>query len=379
MTGEEFGALGGGLAAAVGAIAAVVKPVRAWYLARKERMGDDLCFKQEVREIIPKVQANSERLGKIEYALFNEGKTGVLNHVAELVAKDRVTSEEAHYPAFQCDGEGRNTRVSAAYRRLIGATRAEGLSGTRWQAAITGPLKNEYVKEFGRCSAAGEDFYGVVDFQNPSTGEPRGRWKIFASCQRVLDAKVYFGRFEEALDPIARRIATEEGWEVRVSSVMEAPNLAEVQQRIAAHLESIAADPSIQTVLYELTLSDGSRIAVPVAKQQWTAVLPGMDLKWLTSDREGSCFLIRTVGGVTLPPHWHEGRRELVEVTAGKITDTLNGRVFVDGDTWDIPPGEEHHATFHNARARIRIEPPAPPATAANIKLQPVAEVLRMV
>jgi PAS domain-containing protein len=154
-------------------------------------------------------------IGRMEYAIFNQGN-GMEKKIARLAACHDVAFEAASYPAFECDGNGRNARSNEAYRTLTQTRSEDPLNGTRWYQVAYGPLAEAYHKEFARCSLTKGDFVGVCDFKNPMTDEHRGRWRIHAPCAQIGDECIYVGRFIAALDDTAKQIVMEEGWSVRL-------------------------------------------------------------------------------------------------------------------------------------------------------------------
>ena len=194
--------------------------LKKWATASRNKEQD--AFREEmrahialVRPVLDLVPINSERLEKIEYALYNNGKTGILNHVERLVSRDAMEFEYADWPGFECDSAGKNTRVTGAYRKLVGATRAEDLNGGMWRNVIVGPLVGAYVDGFKRASEAHEDYIGEVHFQNPLTGEARGLWRIYIHALPIVGNDIIFsGRFIAALDPVALQLAERHGWDM---------------------------------------------------------------------------------------------------------------------------------------------------------------------
>lgn len=173
-------------------------------------------IKLETRDLKAGARDRDEKLDRLCKAMFNGGKDGLVNQVAMLAACHKVQFEAAPYPSFQCDGTGNNRAINEAYRLLVGANNGDALAGTRWIHFLHGDLSEDYREEFERCRLVKEDFIGEVDLRNPITGQHRGRWRIHAPCSLVGDDCVFVGRFIAALDPVARDIAMEFGWNVRM-------------------------------------------------------------------------------------------------------------------------------------------------------------------
>jgi hypothetical protein len=173
---------------------------------------DSIEFRSKVLAMLETSTRDSARIQKIEYALYNNGHTGVLQHVSRLVARDSVEFEASNFPAFECDKMGNNLRVTSAYRKLVGVNRNENLKGGAWHQVIYGELKESYIKEFKRCSSVSEDFSHEIDLHNPLTGEHRGRWLVYAPVSVIGNDLLYSGRFAVAIDHTARSITASEGW-----------------------------------------------------------------------------------------------------------------------------------------------------------------------
>lgn len=141
-----------------------------------------------------------EKVNKADKALFNGGRTGLVQQVRMLTAEANQAFEEAEFPMWKCDQNGLNLATNAAYRRMIGFTRTEELEGRNWQSVITGELKASYEAAFARCAKYGEAFYHEVDFRNPFNGDSRGRWRIVAPCYSVGDGFIYIGTMHPADD-----------------------------------------------------------------------------------------------------------------------------------------------------------------------------------
>lgn len=213
--GDHLGAVAG-IIGSLGVILAIRKQV--WgFLAGVWRFftGPERALEM-MGEIKAGARERDEKLDKLCKAMFNGGKDGLVNQVAMLAACHKVSFEAAPYPSFQCDGRGLNRAINEAYRLLVGANNGDVLAGTRWIHFLHGELAEDYRAEFDRCRLVKEDFIGEVDLRNPITGEHRGRWRIHAPCSLVGDDCVFVGRFIAALDPVARDIAMEYGWNVRM-------------------------------------------------------------------------------------------------------------------------------------------------------------------
>lgn len=138
-------------------------------------------------------------------------ENGVSHKIAILAAQHRQAMEAETRPVFVCDEEGGNLMSSAGYLNLIGLTDHDDLSDAQWQMILHGPLKNSYLSDFQLAKDKRVTLKSVCDFQNPDTGEHRGRWRVIARCVQVNEALIFTGHFKPE-DNKAREIAAEFGW-----------------------------------------------------------------------------------------------------------------------------------------------------------------------
>jgi hypothetical protein len=213
--GEHLGILAG-IIGSLGVILACRKWVFGFFIAIYRFFTGPSRIEGLINSRIESAAITDAKLEKITYALFNGGNEGLIQQVARLSACHSAAFESAPYPSFECTSEGLNTRVNEAYRILTEVWSARSIKSGQWQQAIHGELAPRYVDEFHRCAAAKEDFIAVCDFKNPMTDEHRGRWRVHAPAAQIGTDCLYVGRFIAALDDTARKIAMEEGWNVKM-------------------------------------------------------------------------------------------------------------------------------------------------------------------
>ena len=144
-------------------------------------------------------------------ALRSVVQNGLSHSMARLMVRHKQDFEADPTPKFACDEAGSNWLVSSGYLIIVG-TGFEDLRGLQWHSVIHGPLSADYLRRFNEAAAAKSDFTAVCDFQNPRTGDHRGRWRVYADCDALNDAVVYTGRFIRAEDEKAAEIARAAGW-----------------------------------------------------------------------------------------------------------------------------------------------------------------------
>lgn len=148
-----------------------------------------------------------EELSEIKSILQN----GVSHKLALLAAQHRQALELEARPIFVCDEHGKNMLSSQGYLNLLGLVDHEDLSSVQWQMSLYGELREQYMADFGMAQKERITLKSVCDFQNPDTGEHRGRWRVIAPCVAVNAALVFTGRFIP-VDERAHEIARQFHW-----------------------------------------------------------------------------------------------------------------------------------------------------------------------
>lgn len=312
---------------------------------------DSIEFRSKVLAMLETSTRDSARIQKIEYALYNNGQTGVLQHVGRLVARDSIEFEASNFPAFECDMHCNNLRVTSAYRKLVGVTRNENLKGGAWHQVIYGELKDSYIKEFERCSLVAEDFTHEIDLHNPITGEHRGRWLIYAPVSVIGNDLLYSGRFAVAVDHTAIAITSSEGWAIDIRKNINHDPVISIME----NLNSFKNTNKIGA-LFPID-SCGMSFRIPVETDEWTLVFPGIEMKHVSSDKDGSNFLLQTKGGVIVPLHSHPKHDEEMEVIAGLMVDPENGVEYRPDEKLTVQKNVEHYTTFRSVTLAIRMTP----------------------
>jgi hypothetical protein len=312
---------------------------------------ESIEFREKVLAKLETSTRDSARIEKIEYALYNNGHTGVLQHVGRLVARDSIEFEASNFPAFECDRAGNNLRVTSAYRKLVGVNRNENLKGGAWHQVIYGELKDSYIKEFERCSSVSEDFSHEIDLHNPITGEHRGRWLIYAPVSIIGNDLLYSGRFAVAIDHVARAITASEGWLIDIRKNINPDPIMSIMD----NLNSFKTNNKVG-VLYPVN-SGGMSFRIPIETDEWTAIFPGIELKHVSDDVSGSNFLLQSKGGVILPPHSHPNHVKDMEVISGIMIDPESGIEYKPDDKLVIPQNKEYYSTVRSVTLAIRMTP----------------------
>ena len=129
--------------------------------------------------------------------------------VAVLIARDDYRFRYHKFPAFECNLEAHNLRVSDAYLDLLSVHRAEDLTNLDWSQYIHPDDLPSYIAAFQRAAASLSDFGHSARFINKAR-EPLGKWFITATLH---GKKIYFGKFIPD-DTLAKSITKTRGWTV---------------------------------------------------------------------------------------------------------------------------------------------------------------------
>ena len=220
----------GGISALIGFLSLLVptwrKKVESWFRAiqrwaAKDRIEFEATTKSHMVETSGKLDQFVGRY-KIDAERWDGGlqkikeivgilENGISHKLAILAAQHRQIVEADLHPIFICDEAGNNLLSSMGYLRLIGLSDNDDLSSAQWQMIIYGELKGSYLADFETASANRCTLKSVCDFQNPDTGEHRGRWRVIAKCVEVNNALIFSGRFIPE-DEKAHAIADQYGW-----------------------------------------------------------------------------------------------------------------------------------------------------------------------
>lgn len=73
--------------------------------------------------------------------------------------------------------------------------------------------------------------------------------------------------------------------------------------------------------------------------------------------------------------HAHPNHHESIRVETGTITCMATGRIYREGEVWEVPPGEMHGAHFADCVLIIRYHPPLPTAAQHPVSLEPMPRV----
>jgi hypothetical protein len=132
-----------------------------------------------------------------------------------------------------------------------------------------------------------------------------------------------------------------------------------IQKFIGGQLESLVAnrDPKSYYTL-ELLFPGGESLRVPMIPGCPVTVLENISVGITSHTKQETIGTLVCKGFGHIPSHAHAHHHETVTVISGIVTDLITGRIYREGETWEIPPGEFHSATFHDCVLILRYHPP---------------------
>lgn len=169
-----------------------------------------------------------------------------------------------------------------------------------------------------------------------------------------------------------------------VVSILERRNKAAIQEamsevfmaKIKNYLTHAAevAGPHKTRVIDIKFLTPEALIRLPVIVDKWLTVLPGCEIMGDEYASDYTTYFVRVDNAARLRRHTHEGE-ESVLVIKGSMKDMSSGKVYLPGETWDIPPGTVHSVLFEapedsasHGLYLVTVRPPLP--TSAQVLLQ---------
>ena len=310
-------------------------------------------------------------LAAVKLALGPGGGQMLADNVSYLMAMRDLDFERLHYPAFRCDNQGRNEKVTAAYRLLVGLSRNEDLLGREWENCVASACRASYYADWSRAAACGVTFTSEVSIQHPRTREDRGKWVVEATPIVVGARVTYKGRFVAPADAVARKIAAQFGWNMDFDESPRIPDIVDIREllRHRAMTRNCVNFPMVV---------GGFSLQIPVSKD-WEEVLPDLlphfKIRWVSSSVDSTIFEVRNQGGAPFPLHFHSGVTERIDVGQGRILDVDSGTAYTAGQYWEVGPDIPHRCVFYNVSARITLSPACPSSTGFNIQLEGVEHI----
>lgn len=153
-----------------------------------------------------------------------------------------------------------------------------------------------------------------------------------------------------------------------------------IQRFIASQMDALIANRDPRTY-YTLEL------LFPCGRTLRTAMIPGVCVTSLenigitiTSHNERETIGTLVCKGFGhIKPHAHVHHHESVQVISGTMTCLETGRIFRERETWEIPPGEFHSATFQDCVLILRYHPPLFTAADRPVDLSAMAAIFPLI
>lgn len=160
-----------------------------------------------------------------------------------------------------------------------------------------------------------------------------------------------------------------------VDDVIEASTY-HTQQRVAEAIMGMVQplDPNHYFTL-KLCFPGGFSMAIPMVPERSVIIGENMRMALTDSDSEETTLTLVCKGFGYLKDHYHPDACETILVKKGVMTCTTTGTIYRKGDTWRIPPGEMHGATFQDFIGIITHRPPLPLAIVQPVDVSDMGKV----
>ena len=114
---------------------------------------------------------------------------------------------------------------------------------------------------------------------------------------------------------------------------------------------------------HDIHFCNGISLAAPMIPNVDLTIAENLTISVANHDCECTTLNLKSSGSAYLPPHFHKGTSELIEVKSGTVTHIETGRVYRKDEIWFIPIGEPHSAVFSPGFfAYVSCRPPLPTA-----------------
>ena len=136
-------------------------------------------------------------------------------------------------------------------------------------------------------------------------------------------------------------------------------NTSNMQAMIARQWsEKYAATDPDECFTLDVEFEHGHRMTIPMYENCSMMIAENVKISVSSHSKTQTIACLTCNGFGFLPLHRHEPTCEVLEVREGVVTHLESGRIYRAGESWTIPPGEFHSATFQNAVVFITYRPP---------------------
>lgn len=156
----------------------------------------------------------------------------------------------------------------------------------------------------------------------------------------------------------------------RQTGAIVAATTAAMQAFIAKQLMKCidGRDPATFYTL-EMAFPGGESMRIPMIPGLPLQVLENIKVEVVSHNQKETIVTLVCEGLGNIGSHSHPSHHESIQVIAGTMTCMATGRVYREGETWEVPPGEMHGAFFANCVLVIRYHPPLPTAASSPVDL----------
>jgi hypothetical protein len=145
-------------------------------------------------------------------------------------------------------------------------------------------------------------------------------------------------------------------------------NTYSTQQKVKEWMLGLIAplDPNHYFTL-KICFPGGFSMSIPMVPDRAVIIGENLQMRLIDTDANETTLSLVCKGFGHLKEHFHPDACECIYVKKGVMTCLTTGHIYREGDTWRIPPGETHGATFQDFIGIVTHRPPLPLAI-----LQPV-------
>lgn len=132
-----------------------------------------------------------------------------------------------------------------------------------------------------------------------------------------------------------------------------------IQKFISGQMDALVSnrDPKSYYTL-DLQFPSGESLRVPMIPGVPVMALENISICVTAHCKKETIATLVCRGFGHIPTHAHAHHHETVKVISGVVTDLDTGRIYREGETWEIEPGTFHAATFQNCVLILRYHPP---------------------
>ena len=149
-----------------------------------------------------------------------------------------------------------------------------------------------------------------------------------------------------------------------------------IQKFIVGQMQALIAsrDPKSYYTL-DLIFPGGDSLRVPMIPGVSVSALENISITVTSHSKRETIATLVCNGFGHIPPHAHAHHHETVSVVSGTMTCLDSGRIYREGDVWEIEPGNFHSATFADCVLILRYHPPLFTAAERPVDLSKMATI----